>query len=669
MVARDGRSAFRFIGASMTEPLDDQVVAAIGHQYDLECEIGRGGMSVVYRAKDRRLNRTVAIKVLPPELAFDPAIRARFTREAQTSAHLSHAHIVPIYDVGESDGIAYFVMALVSGGSLATLIEREPKQPVGEVRRLLCEVADALAYAHLRGVIHRDVKPDNILLDGDNGRVLVTDFGIARAVESGTRLTVTGMAIGTPTYMSPEQAMGEREVDGRSDIYSLGVVGYQLLTGRVPFVAGNSMALLLKHVSERPQPIAELRSDVPAGVREAIERALSKSPEDRWSTAAAFREALLSDKPASPTWRAEPREPMRYTSPRPGSVRGASAPREVAKPEPREPARGEMREQAARSVSSAVAGANLQLPTILPNGGPEVEPPQYLSLTPEQRADLRLWHGHIGLLARIKAMRGYTVLTTGAAILAMLGVVLAVDEHVGPLILAPIVPMYMSLKLWRRGKSLRASGLRLRRVLLMPRAKWVLRASKKTVTPVQQLEAQIAKLAPREVLESAHGAAIRRAASDRAAILQIAASLSKTDRALLSDLAPTVDHLVERVAKLAESLLRLDESFDPGAAAVIDARIAEAKRGTESAEGARQLTLLARQRAALDELAQRRVALGRQIENAGLALGNLHLDLIKVRSTGLQSAMSDVSSATQEARALSREIGILLESAAEAGKL
>jgi serine/threonine protein kinase len=656
----------------MTEPLDDRVVAAIGHQYTLECEIGRGGMSVVYRAIDRRLNRTVAIKVLPPELAFDPAIRARFTREAQTSAHLSHAHIVPIYDVGESEGIAYFVMALVSGGSLATLIEREPRQPVNETRRLLCEVADALAYAHLRGVIHRDVKPDNVLLDGDNGRVLVTDFGIARAVESGTRLTVTGMAIGTPTYMSPEQAMGERVVDGRSDIYSLGVVGYQLLTGRVPFIAGNSMALLLKHVSERPQPISEFRSEVPAGMREAIERALSKSPEDRWSTAAAFREALLSDRAASPTWRAEPREPMRYTSPRPGSVRGASsgsAAREVARPEPREAPRNDVREPAPKSPAAVVAGSALQLPVLLPNGGAEIEPAQYASLTPEQRVDLKLWHGNIRLFDRVKAMRGYFWLTLGAVVLGTMGFVMAVDEGAVPLIVAPLVPAYMTMKLWRRGKSLRASGLRIRRVLLMPRAKWVLRKPKSQATPAQQLEMQIAKLAPREVLDSTHGSAIRRAASDRAAILQIAARLSKTDRALLSDLAPTVDHLVERVAKLAESLLRLDESFDPGAAAVIDARIAEAKRGTESAEGARQLTLLARQRAALDELAQRRVALGRQIENAGLALGNLHLDLIKVRSTGLQSAMSDVSSATQEARALSREIGILLESAAEAGKL
>src|SRR6476660_6011393 len=156
------------------EPLFDRVVAAIGDQYEVEDEIGRGGMSVVYRARDRRLNRPVAVKVLPPELAYDPAIRARFTREAQPSTRLAHAHIVPIYDVGERDGLAYFVMAVVEGGNLATLLAKEPRQPVEEVRRLLGEVSDALAYAHLRGVIHRDIKPDNILLDGENGRVMVT---------------------------------------------------------------------------------------------------------------------------------------------------------------------------------------------------------------------------------------------------------------------------------------------------------------------------------------------------------------------------------------------------------------------------------------------------------------------------------------------------------------
>jgi serine/threonine-protein kinase len=222
----------------------------------------------------------------------------------------------------------------------------------------------------------------------------------------------------------------------------------------------------------------------------------------------------------------------------------------------------------------------------------------------------------------------------------------------------------MWVKVRKRGLSLRESGLRLRRVLLSPRAKWVLPAP-----PPPTTDKKLEKLVPREVLDSQYGAAIRSAAADGSAILAIAASLSKADRSLLSDLAPTVDALVERVATVAQALHRLDQSFDPRAASELDARIAQATRDGASPEAARQLTLLQRQRATLEELVQRRTTLARQMESAGLALGNLRLDLVKLRSSGHQSALADASTATQEARALSREIGILLESAAEAGKL
>jgi serine/threonine-protein kinase len=640
----------------MTDSLENRVVAAIGHQYQLETEIGRGGMSVVYSARDLRLNRPVAIKVLPPELAYDPGVRARFTREAQTSALLAHPHIVPIHDVGEREGIAYFVMSLITGGNLASLLGREPRQPIDEVRRLVAEVADALAYAHVRGVIHRDIKPDNILLDGESGRAMVTDFGIARAVEAGTRLTVTGIAVGTPAYMSPEQAMGEREIDGRSDIYSLGVVAYQMLTGRVPFAGGNTMALLLKHVSERPKPIAELRPEAPRALRDAVERALMKAPEDRWPNALALREALLSDETGAPSWRAEPREPVRYTSPRPDGARRDRASREGVRPTD------------ARSVSprrgSAAAPSPRSGPPAAPRPASEIvmEPEHLASLTPEQRADLRLWHGRINLFDRIKAMRGYAWVTVGA-VMAGFGSLAGVGD-VPPLILAPVVPIYMSWKTWRRGKSLRASGLRLRRVLLMPRTKWVIPAP-----PPAPSERQLEKIAPREILDSPFGTAIRRAAEDRAAILEIVAKLSKPDRALLPDIVPTVNGLVERVAHLARTLHRLDEDIDPRLKEEIDARIVEAERAPDSAEAQRRLGLLRRQRGTLEDLEQRRAALAHQLDNAGLALGNLRLDLLKLRSSGLQSALSDVSTATQEARALSREIGAALDAAAEVKSL
>ena len=633
----------------MSDALHDRVVAAIGAHYELETEIGRGGMSVVYRARDLRLNRPVAIKVLPPELAHDPAIRARFTREAQMSAQLSHAHIVPIYDVGEREGIAWFVMALVSGGNLATHLTREPRQPLDEVRRILTEIADALAYAHLHGVIHRDIKPDNILLDRQTGRAMVTDFGIAWATEAGARLTATGIAVGTPTYMSPEQAVGERELDGRSDIYSVGVLGYQMLTGRVPFEAGNSMALLLKHVTERPRPIADLRPEAPRALRETVERAMMKAPEDRWPTAAALRDALSSPESLGVSWRADPREPVKYTSPRPDGSRRVTALRtDTPKPPPvRVESRRPGGEESQSSRKSSFTSAQIVL-----------EPPHLAQLTAVQREDLRLWHGRVNLLDRIKAMRGYALLTLGTTVGGIAGFVFGVSEA-PPFVLAPIVPIYMSVKLWRRGKSLREAGLRLRRVLLLPRAHWVLR------TRPAPNELQLEKLAPRAVLESPEGAVIRRAVEDRSAILEIFAKLSKEDRAVLPDLTATVKSLVERVAHLAQMLHRLDASIDPALGHELDARIAQVEQESGSVDGERQLALLRRQRATLDELVHQRGALARQLDSAGLALGNLRLDLIKLRSSGLQSALSDVNTATQEARALSSEIDAVLAAAAE----
>jgi len=646
----------------MSDALRDRVNDAIGDHYEIEGEIGRGGMAVVYRARDRRLNRPVAIKVLPPELAYDPAIRTRFTREAQTSALLSHAHIVPIYDVGDRSGIAYLVMSYVSGGNLGALLAHEPRQPADEVRRLLSEIADALAYAHLRGVIHRDIKPDNILLDAESGRALVTDFGIARAIEAGTRLTVTGIAVGTPTYMSPEQAVGEREIDGRSDLYSLGAVGYQMLTGRVPFTAGNTMALMMKHMSERPRPIAELRPDAPRPLVDAIERALMKAPEDRWPTAAALRDALSSGGMPGPAWRPERREPVRYASPSPDSARRDRPGREGSRDGPRDAPRADARPVSPRRGSAAApVPIPVSMAVAVPQQGAIVLEPEHLAqLTPTQRADLRLWHGRVNLLDRIKSMRGYVVLTVGAIGLGIAGFVVGVED-VPPLVLAPIVPIYMMRKLWLRGRSLREAGLKLRRVLLSPRAKWVI-----PTPPPSPSEKQLEKLVPREVLDGPRGAAVRRAVEERSAILDIVAALPKPDSALLPDVAPAVNALVDRVAHLAQMLHRLDQDVvEPGVIEELGRRIVEAERDSASPEGERRLALLRRQRGTLEELAERRVALARQMDNAVLAFGNLRLDLIKFRSSGLQSALSDVSMATQEARALSREIGVVLEAAAE----
>ena len=270
----------------------DRVTAAFGDQYLIGEEVGRGGMAVVYAAEDVRLQRRVALKVLPPDLAFRSDVRERFVREAQTAARLNHPHIVPIYAVHEKSGVVCFAMALVIGESLAAFVARNARPGFDTIANMLEQVADALAYAHASGVVHRDIKPDNILLDRESGRALVTDFGIARAAESGARLTQTGIAVGTPAFMSPEQATGEKDVDGRSDVYSRGVVGYLMLAGRLPFEAASTPAMLLAHVSETPKPIWSNRPDAPRSLVEILEKALAKRPADRWESAQAMRDAL-----------------------------------------------------------------------------------------------------------------------------------------------------------------------------------------------------------------------------------------------------------------------------------------------------------------------------------------------------------------------------------------
>lgn len=628
----------------MSDSLRDRISAATDNQYRIESEIGRGGMSVVYRAHDLRLNRPVAIKVLPPELALDPAVRTRFTREAQTSAQLSHPHIVPIFDVGEHDGIAYFVMALVTGGTLASHLELRPLRAVEEVRRTLAEVADALAYAHLRGVIHRDIKADNILLESEGGRSMVTDFGIARAVESGARLTQTGIAVGTPTYMSPEQAVGDHHVDGRSDIYSLGVLGYQMITGRVPFTASNSMALLLKHVSEQARPILELRPETPRALAEAIERALAKTPDARWPTASAFREALLSGDSYT-AWRTEPRQPVRYVSPIPRSAR-------------REP-------QAA--ATSAGEGRSEPLAEAARSSAPNqivMEPPHLAALTPEQRADLLLWNGRVNLMDRVKFVRRYALYTGAMCIAGFFGIAFGISDEVPPMVLTPLVPLYMAVKLRRRGKSLRESGLKLRRVFLRLRARSAFPAPEANVT-----ERRLDKLASKAILAGRFGSVIRRAAADRVAINELIAGMAKADRELLPDITPTVDALFERVVGLAEAAQRMETDIDPALIAELNARIDALPDEENSPDEQRRIALLRRQRDSLAELSQRRATMVRQLESAGLALGNLRYDLMKLRSSGLESALGDVSSATQEARALSKEIGMALAVAAEVREL
>src|SRR5467141_353576 len=259
----------------------DLVRQELKEEYDIVEELGRGGMAIVFKARERQLERDVAIKVLPFSLAFDKEFVERFQREARTSAKLEHPGIIPIYRVGKSGRVIYFVMKFLRGKPLSAVLGTRGALPVPEIKKTLIEVGRALAYAHKSGIVHRDIKPDNIMFD-EHGLAVVTDFGIAKAA-SGGKLTGTGMSIGTPHYMSPEQARAQG-LDGRSDIYSLGVVAYQSLTGRVPFDGEDSFSIGYKHIMEEiPTPPLETYDQ--RTVFESIRKMMAKAPDERFQGA------------------------------------------------------------------------------------------------------------------------------------------------------------------------------------------------------------------------------------------------------------------------------------------------------------------------------------------------------------------------------------------------
>jgi serine/threonine-protein kinase len=276
------------------EDAEGRLRAALSDRYSIEREIGSGGMATVYLAEDLKHHRRVAIKVLDPDLARSLGAE-RFLREIDTVAGLTHPHVLPLYDSGEADGFLYYVMPFVEGESLRARIDREGPLPVEEALRIAREVADALGHAHTLGIVHRDIKPGNILLEA--GHAVVSDFGIARAVDAagGESLTQTGLAMGTPAYMSPEQAAGEEHVDGRSDLYSLGCVLYEMLGGEVPLMGRTPQALIAKKLSEPPLRVSVLRKAVPEAVDDALVKALARVPADRYGTAAELGAALGVD--------------------------------------------------------------------------------------------------------------------------------------------------------------------------------------------------------------------------------------------------------------------------------------------------------------------------------------------------------------------------------------
>ncbi len=263
----------------------EEIKAALKGRYDIERELGRGGMATVYLANDPRHQRQVAVKVLLPDLAtaLGPD---RFLREIRIAANLNHPHILALFDSGEAEGFLYYVMPYIEGKTLRDRIDKEGELPIREAVRIIREVADALAFAHSHGVVHRDIKPDNVMLTG--GHAIVADFGVAKAVSEATgrdKLTTAGVALGTPAYMAPEQATADPHVDHRADIYALGAMAYELLSGRTPFLGHTPQAVLAAHVTEEAAPVRKYRDQVSIEIEAVVMKCLAKKPADRWQTA------------------------------------------------------------------------------------------------------------------------------------------------------------------------------------------------------------------------------------------------------------------------------------------------------------------------------------------------------------------------------------------------
>jgi len=280
-----------------TAALLQRLQRAVQGKYRIDRMLGKGGMGAVYLAHDLTLEREVAIKVLPPDIAQDEQLVRRFQQEAKTSAKLDHPNIIPIYRVESEGGLNYFVMKYVVGASLEDVLERKQPLTTDYIQRVLWEAACALGHAHTRGVVHRDVKPANIMFDHD-GRVMLTDFGISKALQAATGFTATGMIIGTPHYMAPEQAKGA-PVDGRADQYSLGVVGYRMVTGDLPFAGDSIHTVLYKQIFEQAPAAKSRRAGIPDFISKAIARAMSKEPAERFATTEDFATAVWPEQPVT----------------------------------------------------------------------------------------------------------------------------------------------------------------------------------------------------------------------------------------------------------------------------------------------------------------------------------------------------------------------------------
>ncbi|MFN8571523.1 MAG: serine/threonine-protein kinase [Gemmatimonadaceae bacterium] len=617
------------------------VERVLSAHYELDREIGRGGMGIVYKARDRRLKRPVAVKLLPPELAFRSEIRTRFLREAETAAQLSHPNIVPIYSVDEREGLVYFVMAYVDGENLAVKLHREGALPPEETRRILLEVARALAYAHERGVVHRDIKPDNILTSSADDSVMVTDFGIARAVSDGadSRLTATGMAIGTPAYMSPEQSMGEREIDGRSDLYSLGIVGYQMLSGDLPFNASSTPALLVKHISEHPTPVADRCPSAPADLSRAVMLLLEKEPANRFPSASALVTALETGH--------VPEAPVRV------------------------------------NTSARIASPSQPMP--LPETSEGYQP---------SADEVARWNAPMVLTFR-KKLAPFFAFSAVAIFLAIFNVL---EFLVGVAGIWSVFVAFQYAKLWTEGYDWRDVFKEPRdRLFFDVVAEWMdnVRALWDRKKRVEIRERQRTRggrghdLFPRNApnalpasslsgreLDAAAGAyasPLREAQRNRDDILRNFQSLSKADREGLSEVPESAVALYGRVEALVMNLADLERNAPAEGSAPVDAEIARLESEANpldtraSEERVRRLAYLKRQRRALNDVSEKRARSRERMDRCMLALQNMRLDLIRLKA-GSQT-VQQVTLVAERAMNVARDVESAVYVADEMAKL
>ena len=599
--------------------LQSHIVRVLAPQYEVEKEIGRGGMGIVYRGRDTRLKRPVAIKLLPPELAFRSEIRTRFLREAEMAAQLSHPHIVPIYSVDEKEGLVYFVMALVEGENLGTRIQRSGAMHPDEARRILREVGDALAYAHSQNTVHRDIKPDNILID-PTGRTMVTDFGIARALSEGaeSKLTATGIAIGTPAYMSPEQSAGDRDIDGRTDLYALGIVAYQMLCGDLPFNATSTPALLVKHLSERPMPI-EQRANVPPDLARAVMLCLEKNPEDRFPDARSFVQALDT---------------------------------------------GVMPNLPARAGNA------------YPQAAPQWSPPTGFDPDAPTAEEMVRWNDK-DVVAFRKVIAPFLFVTAAMFTVSVIGGpnLLFVSAFWG------INVAYKYARLWSDGFDWRDVFKQPRDKMIVDvaadtfdGAKAIFDREKRTEMreKARRRRISVGSVSPEggvRALSSADAAALgsgphagvaRQALLDREEVMRLVESLAPNDRQRVPDVVSTAKQLADAIMGIATALTALDRDAGNTSLQAMDKEIVmlEAQANPLDLQASearvRRLALLKRSRRSAAELDGRRTELGAKLESCALALQNLKFDVLRLK-TGNQS-WQHVTTVAEAAAALARDV-------------